>query len=280
MAITTPPAGVTSSTTQSEFETNSIAFHAWADGIPAEINALIAGNISMTSSTSLTIGAGAKAPVLTTDTTFAKGEFVSIHSTADATKWMAGVVTNYVSGTKTLSVTTTITSGHTDTLTAWNVVKWAPQIPAGLRGYTDRVWVKDGNGTGSTNTMIRRFTSIVSNIGTSILYADSATLGASFTIMKEGWYAINYIDCINSTTVYWGGVTLNSSQLTTAVNGVTPTTRHLLFKISDAAIKRSGGCTLLYLSVGDIIRAHISVASPTEFSAGDFVKFDIARVEI
>jgi hypothetical protein len=39
------------------------------------------------------------------------------------------------------------------------------------------------NGYGSTNTCIRRFTNLTNSIGSDVLYQDSASLGASFTIL-------------------------------------------------------------------------------------------------
>jgi hypothetical protein len=44
------------------------------------------------------------------------------------------------------------------------------------------VRLNTANGYGSTNTAIRRFTNVVTNQGTDITYADSATLGTTFTI--------------------------------------------------------------------------------------------------
>ena len=48
------------------------------------------------------------------------------------------------------------------------------------------VRLNTANGYGSTNTKIRRFTNIVNNVGTDITYADSATLGNTFTINANG----------------------------------------------------------------------------------------------
>ena len=56
------------------------------------------------------------------------------------------------------------------------------------------VQVKGGNGYGSTNTKFRRFTTAVTNTGTDITYADSASNGGTFTINTTGMYTISFRD--------------------------------------------------------------------------------------
>ena len=280
MAITTPPTGPASTDGVANLEINMLAFVDWAHGIPAEINPLITGNISMGSTTSLTIGTGSKAPVLTTDTPVSKGMYAVIHSNANPLKWMAGTVTDYVSGTKTLTISISITSGHTDTLADWNVIVGAPPVPAGITGHTNRVWVKDGLGTASTNNKIRRFATLVSRVGDAIFYTDSATDGGSFEIMKAGWYAINYLEAFNYTTINYTGISVNGNQLTTGIDGITQITRPFWFGVSSANTKRGSRYTMLWLDIGDIVRAQLGSSTPTDFSAGDVVRFDITKVEI
>ena len=121
------------------------------------------------------------------------------------------------------------------------------------------VRLNTANGYGSTNTAIRRFTNVVTNQGSDITYADSATLGATFTINTSGIYAMSYGDQFNSNG--WSGFSLNSTQLTTGIQLIT---------ISDALfITLSGGVnisttaqTTLYLASGSVIRAHTS-ATPS-----------------
>lgn len=280
MTMTTPPTNPSNSGSEDNFNSNSINFFGWADGIPGEINPFITGNVSMTSTTSLTIGTGAKSPVLATDTTFSKGQFIFINSTATPTKWMAGYITNYVSGTKTISVTITLTSGDTDTLASWRVTVGAPPIRLGTNGYSDRIQLIDGNGAGSTNTMIRRFATQVINIGTAITYADSAADGASFTANIPGLYAIHYRDAFGSGVAHYAGLTLNSAQLTTAITSVTASTRYGLFYMVANAVPRGASAVMLYLNAGDVIRPHLDAATGWKDTAGDFVGFEIARVTI
>jgi hypothetical protein len=49
-----------------------------------------------------------------------------------------------------------------------------------------------GNGYGSSNTNVRRFTSVIDSLGSAITYSDSATLGASFTINESGVYFMSF----------------------------------------------------------------------------------------
>ena len=50
-----------------------------------------------------------------------------------------------------------------------------------------------GNGFGSTNTNIRRYSSVTTQ-GTALTCADDATNGASCTVNQDGIYAVNRLD--------------------------------------------------------------------------------------
>ena len=100
------------------------------------------------------------------------------------------------------------------------------------------VRVATGNGFGSSATTIRRFASVTSNVGTDILYADSATAGASFTVRSAGVYNIAYTDVSASGTPPVQ-ISINGSAITISNIPVT-----------------SGGMTISaqpYLQSGDII---------------------------
>lgn len=116
------------------------------------------------------------------------------------------------------------------------------------------VRVNTANGYGSTNTFIRRFSTTVTNQGSDITYADSATLGATFTINTNGVYAISFSDQFNGSDFM--GISLNSNQLTTSVASITASTR---IAITTTAVNAGypGNCGVtLFLTVGDVIRAH------------------------
>lgn len=109
------------------------------------------------------------------------------------------------------------------------------------------------NGYGSTNTKIRRFTNTVLNQGSDITYADSATLGASFTINTDGVYSISYNDQFNVAS--WFGTSLNASSQATSPHLLAPT------EILSASVTGGVGwagvttCTV-FLSSGSVVRAN------------------------
>jgi len=123
-----------------------------------------------------------------------------------------------------------------------------PVLPA-----QSMVRLNTANGYGSTNTAIRRFTTVVTNQGTDITYADSATLGATFTINTSGVYAISRSDQFNAAAGV--GLSLNSSQLTTGINAIA--VADVLVAASTAA-SASGVQTAWtgYLTAGAVVRAH------------------------
>jgi hypothetical protein len=130
------------------------------------------------------------------------------------------------------------------------------------------VRLNTANGYGSTNTKIRRFTNTVTNQGVDITYADSSTLGASFTINTAGVYAISYCDEFSGGA--WMGISLNSSQLTTAIYSITLSDA-LVYTLAQATYG-TACATTVYLAAGSIIRAHTDGTStgsnqvPTSFT--------------
>lgn len=139
------------------------------------------------------------------------------------------------------------------------------------------VVVRTGNGFGSTNTAIRRYTTTERNVGTAITYADSASNGASFTINHDGIYAITMCDGNPSSGSGLFGITKNSAQLTTAIDSVTASTR--LGGYSEL----SSGTNAFYsqgwsgrLAKGDVIRPHYK--APTTGNTSDGVMFQIAKI--
>lgn len=120
------------------------------------------------------------------------------------------------------------------------------------------VRINTGNGFGSTNTAIRRFTNVVTNQGSDITYADSATLGGSFTINTAGVYSITYTDSFSGAGNT--GISLNSTQLTTSVPSISAADQLAVATNTGANV---GGCASWtgYLAAGAVIRAHCNVGS-------------------
>jgi hypothetical protein len=139
------------------------------------------------------------------------------------------------------------------------------------------VTVYGANGYGSTNTVIRRFSTVGTNTGSSITYADSATLGASFTINISGVYAISYTDMIPSNvTSYVAGVSLNSTQLTTIIYNITPA-NILCYGYAGASTNEGGGNAWVgYIASGGVVRPHLAQASLANTSAS--ATFTITRI--
>lgn len=135
------------------------------------------------------------------------------------------------------------------------------------------VRLNTANGYGSTNTMIRRFTNTVTNTGSDITYADSATLGASFTINTAGVYAVSYVD--NFTTGSWFGASLNASGLSTNVTSLAAA--EVLAEVYTGG--SSQGYTVSwtgYIPAGAVVRAHTN--GGTTGATTNAVQFTIARV--
>ena len=115
------------------------------------------------------------------------------------------------------------------------------------------VRLNTANGYGSTNIAIRRFTNIVNNVGADITYADSATLGATFTINTNGVYSVSYVDNFNAVSNV--GLSINSTQLTTDVGSISVATR-LAISTSGAANYSVSTSATFYAVATDVIRAH------------------------
>ena len=136
------------------------------------------------------------------------------------------------------------------------------------------ITVTTGNGEGSTNTMIRRFTTTQSSVGTAITYADSATLGASFTINEAGLYEIYYSDIgIGSGTNH--GASLNSTQLTTAIQTIAAADR--LTYCADFNSVQTAVSRVVKLAAGDVVRPHVGGAYT---SVAATVCFSIRKVSV
>jgi hypothetical protein len=135
------------------------------------------------------------------------------------------------------------------------------------------VRVNTANGYGSTNTKIRRFTNIVNNVGADITYADSATLGATFTINTNGVYSVSYSDQFtNASNV---GVSLNSTELTTNITDITIT--NILSVVTTGASGYGAvSSATFYAAAASVVRAHAS-GSATGGSP-NIGQFTIARV--
>ena len=170
---------------------------------------------------------------------------------------------------KTYIGSTSVALTGDQTIAGTKTFSSTPVLPA-----QSMVRLNTANGLGSTNTAIRRFTNTVTNQGTDITYADSATLGASFTINTNGVYAISFNDQFNVNAPM--GISLNSTQLTTSIQNITQADILCQSYTSAANIAALTSCTVA-LVAGDVIRPHV-VASVTAGASTTMVQFTITRV--
>jgi hypothetical protein len=116
------------------------------------------------------------------------------------------------------------------------------------------VYLTNGNGYGSTNTNIRRYSTIQSQVGDDITYVDSSTLGGSFTLNSAGVYEITVVDSYSGSSSQIGA-SKNSSQLTTAIDSINASDR-LFFTNTSAAGFFNSGSAAFVANAGDVIRVH------------------------
>ncbi len=170
------------------------------------------------------------------------------------------------SGNHALTFTTTATSSVTLPTTGTLAVEIGDHA----------VTVTTGNGHGSTNNKIRRWTTTESNVGSAITYADSAANGGSFTIAAGygGLYEVYYSEDKSSGGCYFG-ISVNSNQLTTTIYDITAAHRKAMaYQIqagSNMALTR-----VLRLAAGDVVRAHTD-GTPNDADVADSV-FSIRRI--
>lgn len=177
-------------------------------------------------------------------------------------------------GTATLARNADGSGGNILTVASDGKVEFSKGLPnVSASALPSMIRLNTANGYGSTNTKIRRFVNVVTNQGTDITYADSATLGASFTINTNGVYAISFNDQNNAST--WIGISINSNQLTTDIFAI-----NVADIIATAVTPGTNNGALvsatLYLPGGSVIRAHTTgIASGVNTSC---CQFTITRV--
>ena len=174
---------------------------------------------------------------------------------------IAKVLTGYVSGAGVVAATDTI-------LQAIQKLNGnAVPLPNSM------VRLNTANGYGSTNTKIRRFTNTVTSQGADITYADSATLGGSFTVNTAGGYSMSFNDQFTAAAEL--GISLNTTVPTTTINAIP--VAEVLCAATTAAANYTVNCsTTMYLIAGSIIRAHtVGADSGTSVT---LCEFTITRV--
>jgi hypothetical protein len=208
----------------------------------------------------------------TTATGFAAAPQAGVRRTlilAGAASFTAGA--NMLIDGNASGATATLAAGDRVTVIALTTTQFRVKIEKS--GLASMVRLHTSNGYGSTNTVIRRFSTVLTNQGADITYADSATLGATFTINNSGVYSISYGD--QQSTAGDFGLSLNSAQLTTSIGLITTSTRLAMatsaVNNTNINIPYTG-----YFVAGDVIRAHATGGAVG--TAPDRTQFTISRV--
>jgi hypothetical protein len=142
---------------------------------------------------------------------------------------------------------------------------WYPTVTV---PFYSMVRLNTGNGQGSTNTAIHRFTTAVTNQGSDITYADSATLGGSFTVNTSGIYSVSFSGAGSVAT--YQGISLNATQLSTAINSLTNVSEVLSLAYSTGANNSCSSSWTGYLPASSIVRAQGSVSASLSTPAAQF----------
>lgn len=208
------------SMTRQELITAVDALYAALPEFATEIDAAVAAfNFNSTNSasvTSLTIGSGSnKSLTIDVSKSLTEAMTIKVAYRTDPTIWMLGDVISYNSGTGAL-VFYSRTKNGSGTYADWVIA----QSPTADEVGDHCVWAHSGNGFGATKTKHKRFTTVKTNVGTAITYADDANNGATFTINEAGDYTMIVCDrnATASRDVYFG-VAVNSAAGTTNIQG-------------------------------------------------------------
>lgn len=147
-----------------------------------------------TSSASLTIGTGPTSPfTLAQDVPFAAGDFVLITDTsAPATNWMAGQITDRTNDDLTVNVTLTAGSG---TLSSWTVQISAPP------GETGNTGAAGADGQGLDVNSAANHASVNPTVANT-LYFESDTGRAKIGDGSTAYSALTYIDAMDDANTF------------------------------------------------------------------------------
>lgn len=153
-----------------------------------------------------------------------------------------------------------------------------PDFPNGFTGGlpTSQVRADTGNGYGSTNNKVRRFTNFVT-VGTAITAADSATLGTTFTINENGVYAFCYCDFTSGAASDFG-ISYNANSSGTVAYGSLTVTERTTQTNAVSTIGVTSCTTVMRCSAGDVIRAQTDGSTNGATSRVQFLACQISKV--
>lgn len=231
---------------------NAVAAAASATAAATSATAAASIQLTGTSTSSVLVFATSRSFVTQAGKAFQANTPIIAVRAADPTVYMYGTVASY-SGTSL--VINVLEANGTGTYSDWNISVCGTRGPQGSSANIGTTYCT-GNGFGTTDTKIRRFTTVLEFTGASgsyILSNDSAANGTTFTVQESGLYNIHYSEPTAAAVTF--GVSVSSSQLTTGVASITVNYR--------AAICGSGSgggvpsvSRTMWLNSGSIVRAH------------------------
>lgn len=128
------------------------------------------------------------------------------------------------------------------------------RLENGVRDLNSVITLRQGNGHGSTNTTIRRWSVIYEQYGAFVgTLTLSATLGTSIEIPENGIYELSGSDGATSSVSYVG-ISKNSSELSTGIESIE--TRDVIYSTREVNAIIRGLSATSQLSKGDVIRWH------------------------
>lgn len=119
-------------------------------------------------------------------------------------------------------------------------------------GFDSEIYLDTGNGFGSTNNKIRRFTTVVHTVGSDLTLTQSSTLGDSITAVTGGLYSVCVSDRKSTGGVDYG-FSVNTSSGTTAIASLSYANGRRLI-CSPTSASSEGNSRTLRLQAGDVIR--------------------------
>lgn len=225
-----------------------------AEQIDIAIAAFNFNSVTDTSATSNSISLGSnKTFIVSLGKSFSPGMYLVIADTAAPTT--NSVIAQVFSYAGTALVVTPLYIRGSGTKTAWLITQGAAPQP--LIAGASKLLLQTGNGRGTTNLKIRRFTTTTTNTATAdVTYADSATLGMSVTVLTAGIYSLQYEELYTASSTQCG-ISRNSTQLSDAFNSITATAQ--IAKSPAVNTGANDGARAVYtgyLAAGDVVRAH------------------------
>lgn len=209
-----------------------------------------ATNCTSTTSTSIASGVS-KTITVQTGKSLQPGMEIICAYTTDPTNRMIGVVITYDSGTGALEFYSESHKGS-GTYAVWTI----SQTTADNKLAKNYFRAHTPSGHGSTNTKIRKVSTIEANVGTAFtIDISDAAAGMTVTINEDGLYQFSVADSLSSGTCHFG-ISVNSNQLSQSVSSITLAHRRAVIFNAPASSYMQVMTEPIWLEVGDIVRWH------------------------